>query len=247
MVEIVTPKKGLKGIVREHSLYLPDLPAYLTYLPTWSTYLPDLPDRPTYLTYLRTWPTYPTYLPTGPSGIPGFYVRQNPGIFETEIPGIIGICCHCVFDPLEHSYAQNRQNWQKYFSLFIRVNPVPKNPGIPGFGKIPSRKIPGLKILIPLGPAYLPTYLTYLPTYLTYLTDLPIYLPDLPDLPDKKYTKKCWENPKSVIFCSRVPEQLRSRLVIFSDFGLGQPKRHFFDTFLQFWPWRGPKRDKTHL
>ena len=34
MVEIVTPKKGLKGIVREHSLYLPDLPAYLTYLPT---------------------------------------------------------------------------------------------------------------------------------------------------------------------------------------------------------------------
>ena len=34
MVEIVTPKKGLKGIIREHSLYLPDLPAYLTYLPT---------------------------------------------------------------------------------------------------------------------------------------------------------------------------------------------------------------------
>ena len=57
----------------------------------------------------------------------------------------------------------------------------------------------------------------------------------------------CWKNPKSMIFCSRVPEQLRSRLVIFSDFGLGQPKRHFFDTFLQFWPWRGPKRDKNHL
>ena len=56
-----------------------------------------------------------------------------------------------------------------------------------------------------------------------------------------------WKNPKSMIFCSRVPEQLRSRLVIFSDFGLGQPKRHFFDTFCQFWPWRGPKRDKTHL
>ena len=32
-------------------------------------------------------------------------------------------------------------------------NPVPKNPGIPGFGKIPSRKIPGLKFLITLGPA----------------------------------------------------------------------------------------------
>ena len=57
----------------------------------------------------------------------------------------------------------------------------------------------------------------------------------------------CWKNPKSMIFCSRVPEQLRSRLVIFSDFGLGQPKRHFFDTFFQFWPWRGPECDKNHL
>ena len=46
----------------------------------------------------------------------------------------------------------------------------------------------------------------------------------------------CWKNPKSMIFCSRVPEQLWSRLVIFSDFGLGQPKRHFLDTFCQFWP-----------
>ena len=60
-------------------------------------------------------------------------------------------------------------------------------------------------------------------------------------------TKCCWKNPKSMIFCSRVPIQLRSRLVIFSDFGLGQPKRHFFDTFFQFWPWRGPKCDKNHL
>ena len=34
----------------------------------------------------------------------------------------------------------------------ILGNPVPKNPGIPGFGKISSRKIPGLKFLIPLGP-----------------------------------------------------------------------------------------------
>ena len=34
----------------------------------------------------------------------------------------------------------------------ILGNPVPKNPGIPGFGKIPSRKIPGLKFLIPLEP-----------------------------------------------------------------------------------------------
>ena len=32
----------------------------------------------------------------------------------------------------------------------ILGNPVPKNPGILGFGKISSRKIPGLKFLIPL-------------------------------------------------------------------------------------------------
>ena len=71
---------------------------------------------------------------------------------SAKIPGFFGIYCHYVLDPLERSYAKNRQNWQKYFSLFIRINPVPKNPGIPGFGKIPSRKIPGLKILIPLEP-----------------------------------------------------------------------------------------------
>ena len=63
-------------------------------------------------------------------GIPRFKVSQNPGIFFT---------IH-----LERSYAKNCQH---LFSLFIRVNPVPKNPEIPGFGKIP-----GLKILIPLGP-----------------------------------------------------------------------------------------------
>ena len=34
----------------------------------------------------------------------------------------------------------------------ILGNPVPKNPRIPEFGKIPSRKIPELKFLIPLGP-----------------------------------------------------------------------------------------------
>ena len=33
----------------------------------------------------------------------------------------------------------------------ILGNPVPNNPGIPGFGKIP-----GLKFLIPLGPAHYP-------------------------------------------------------------------------------------------
>ena len=36
----------------------------------------------------------------------------------------------------------------------ILENPVLKNPGIPEFGKIPSRKILGFKFLIPLGPAY---------------------------------------------------------------------------------------------
>ena len=48
---------------------------------------------------------------------------------------------------------KSRRNFWTIPGLKIRVNPVPKNPGIPGFGKIPSRKIPGLKILIPLGPA----------------------------------------------------------------------------------------------
>ena len=47
---------------------------------------------------------------------------------------------------------KSRRNFWTIPGLKIRVNPVPKNPGIPGFGKIPSRKIPGLKILIPLGP-----------------------------------------------------------------------------------------------
>ena len=36
----------------------------------------------------------------------------------------------------------------------ILGNPVPKNPGIPGFGKILSLKIPGLNFLISLGPAH---------------------------------------------------------------------------------------------
>ena len=42
---------------------------------------------------------------------------------------------------------KSRKNFLPIPGLKIRVNPVPKNPGIPGFGKIP-----GLKILIPLGP-----------------------------------------------------------------------------------------------
>ena len=28
---------------------------------------------------------------------------------------------------------------------------------------------------------------------------------------------------------------------------LGQAEKHFFDTFFEFWPWRGPKCDKNHL
>ena len=35
---------------------------------------------------------------------------------------------------------KSRKNFWKIPGLKIRVNPVPKNPGIPGFGKIPSRK-----------------------------------------------------------------------------------------------------------
>ena len=42
----------------------------------------------------------------GNPGIPGFYVKQNPGIFETAIPGFFGIYCHYVLDPLERSYAK---------------------------------------------------------------------------------------------------------------------------------------------
>ena len=55
----------------------------------------------------------------------------------------------------------------------ILGNPVPKNPGIPGFGKIPSRKIPGLKFLIPLGPDYWPL------NFVTYFIDFGnTYFPD---------------------------------------------------------------------
>ena len=57
----------------------------------------------------------------GPSGIPGIPGSWdfNPGIFETEIPGFVGIFCHHVLDPLERSYAKNRQNCPNSFSLFI--------------------------------------------------------------------------------------------------------------------------------
>ena len=56
---------------------------------------------------------------------------------------------------------QIKQKWksQKITKDFNKIpgskilgNPVLKNPGIPGFGKIPSRKILGLKFLIQLGP-----------------------------------------------------------------------------------------------
>ena len=97
-------------------------------------------------------------------------------------PGIFGIFCHYALDLLERSYAKNRRNCQRSCSLFIRVNPVPKNPGIPGFGKIPSRKIPGLKILIPLGPALDPDACMY---------DMYIYIwSSFPDL-DACMIKEC--------------------------------------------------------
>ena len=46
---------------------------------------------------------------------------------------------------MENPVPKNPGIWQ---------NPIPKNPGIPGFCKIPSRKIPGLKFLIPLRPGH---------------------------------------------------------------------------------------------
>ena len=47
-------------------------------------------------------------------GIRGFYVNQNPGIFETEIPGFFGIFCYYILDPLERSLVLRQQ----YFSPF---------------------------------------------------------------------------------------------------------------------------------
>ena len=81
------------------------------------------------------WPAHEaeTKIPEKFLKIPGLKIRvnpipKNPRIWQNPVPKIPG--------------------------LKIRVNHVPKNPGIPGFGKIPSRKIPGLKFLIPLGPGH---------------------------------------------------------------------------------------------
>ena len=47
---------------------------------------------------------------------------------------------------------KNPENSQTIPGLKIEANPDPENPGIPGFLQNPVPKIPGLKLLIPLGP-----------------------------------------------------------------------------------------------
>ena len=47
---------------------------------------------------------------------------------------------------------KNPENYQTIPGLEIEANPDPENPGIPGFSQNPVPKIPGLKLLIPLGP-----------------------------------------------------------------------------------------------
>ena len=50
------------------------------------------------------------------------------------------------------------KNYQTIPGLKIEANPDPENPGIPGFLQNPVPKIPGLKLLIPLGPGYDPYF-----------------------------------------------------------------------------------------
>ena len=54
----------------------------------------------------------------GPSGIPGFAVSQNPGIFKTEIPGFFGIFCCYVLDPLERSFALRQFFFSSHFQPY---------------------------------------------------------------------------------------------------------------------------------
>ena len=59
-----------------------------------------------------------------------------------------------VLDPSQCSYCKNRQNCKiakKILLLFIRVNPVPKNPGI-GIWQNPVPENSGIEFLIPLRP-----------------------------------------------------------------------------------------------
>ena len=49
---------------------------------------------------------------------------------------------------------KNPEKFKTIPGLEIEANPDPENPGIPGFLQNPVPKIPGLKLLIPLGPAW---------------------------------------------------------------------------------------------
>jgi hypothetical protein len=56
---------------------------------------------------------------------------------------------------LTNNYTKKKANPEKFKTipgLEIEANPDPENPGIPGFLQNPVPKIPGLKLLIPLGP-----------------------------------------------------------------------------------------------
>ena len=64
----------------------------------------------------------------------------------------------------------------------------------------------------------------------------------LPKSKSKRQSVGCEWILKSVVLIL-----IKLFLVIFSDFGRGQTKKHLFDTFCQFWSWRGLKCDPNQL
>ncbi len=52
----------------------------------------------------------------------------------------------------QRKIPKNPERFKTIPGLEIDANPYPENPGIPGFLQNPVPKIPGLKLLIPLGP-----------------------------------------------------------------------------------------------
>jgi len=56
-----------------------------------------------------------------------------------------------------------------------------------------------------------------------------------------KYTKECWKIAKNQSHLAKFGCGNGAILVIFSDFGLGQPKRHFFDSFFSILATKGPQ------
>ena len=83
---------------------------------------------------------------------PGQALAGSRDFKSAKIPGFLKLKSRDFLGSIVtmFCYAKNRQKRKHCFLLFI--NPILKNPGIPRFGKIPSWKIPGLKILIPPGP-----------------------------------------------------------------------------------------------